>query len=128
MTTIVLAHPNPHCPRFPVFGVYDGEDDRFVFDVREFEEQQKAESDRGRFRNRHPEGLTRRTAVGWRDEDGWGIASASRRRHNLLVIGKAGGWTARLRDFRLHFDYESRPPFVQPGHRWGFLQRTRFSG
>jgi hypothetical protein len=43
MTTIVLAHPNEHCRQFQVFGVYDGEDDRFVFDVREFEEQEKAE-------------------------------------------------------------------------------------
>ena len=43
MTTIVLAHPNQHCPRFQVFGVYDGEDDRFVFDVREFQEPEKAE-------------------------------------------------------------------------------------
>ena len=43
MTTIVLAHPNEHCLRFQVFGVYDGEDDRFVFDVREFEERERAE-------------------------------------------------------------------------------------
>jgi hypothetical protein len=42
MTTIVLAHPNQHCPLFQVFGVYDGEDDRFMFDVREFEEREKA--------------------------------------------------------------------------------------
>ena len=31
MTTIVLAHPNQHCPRFQVFGVCDGDDDRFTF-------------------------------------------------------------------------------------------------
>jgi hypothetical protein len=43
MTTIVLEHPNQHCPRYQVFGVYDGDDDRFVFDVREFDDGQKAE-------------------------------------------------------------------------------------
>ena len=43
MTTIVLAHPNHHCPRFQVFGVYDGDDDRFVFGVNEFEDRDKAE-------------------------------------------------------------------------------------
>jgi hypothetical protein len=31
MTTIVLAHPSQHCPRFQVFGVYNGPDDRFTF-------------------------------------------------------------------------------------------------
>lgn len=34
MTTIVLSHPNQHCARFQVFGVYDGSDDRFVFAVK----------------------------------------------------------------------------------------------
>ena len=29
MTTITLAHPNQHCPRFQVFGDYDGEADHF---------------------------------------------------------------------------------------------------
>jgi|WetSurMetagenome_2_1015567.scaffolds.fasta_scaffold774763_2 hypothetical protein len=43
MTTIVLAHPNQHCPRFQVFGVYDGHDDRFTFAVQEFDERKKAE-------------------------------------------------------------------------------------
>jgi hypothetical protein len=43
MTTIVLAHPNEHCPRSRVFRGCDGDDDRFVFDVREFEEREKAE-------------------------------------------------------------------------------------
>ena len=33
MTTIVLSHPNEQCPRFQVFGVYDGPDDRFIFAV-----------------------------------------------------------------------------------------------
>jgi hypothetical protein len=43
MTTIVLAHPSERWPRFRVFGVYDGEDDRFVFGVRDFDEREKAE-------------------------------------------------------------------------------------
>jgi hypothetical protein len=43
MTTIVLAHPDRHCPAFQVFGVYDGEDDRFVFDVRKFDDGEEAE-------------------------------------------------------------------------------------
>jgi hypothetical protein len=43
MTTIVLSHPNEHCPRFQVFGVYDGPDDRFVFAVREFDDRDQAE-------------------------------------------------------------------------------------
>ena len=43
MTTIVLAHPDQHCPRFQVFGVYDGPDDRFTFAVHEFEDQDRAE-------------------------------------------------------------------------------------
>jgi hypothetical protein len=43
MTTIVLAHPSDRCPRFQVFGVYDGDDDRFVLDVREFDDGEKAE-------------------------------------------------------------------------------------
>ena len=38
-----LAHPNQFCPRFQVFGVYDGDDDRFVFAVQEFDEQERAE-------------------------------------------------------------------------------------
>ena len=43
MTTIVLAHPNKQCPRFQVFGVYDGPDDRFTFAIQEFDEQDRAE-------------------------------------------------------------------------------------
>ncbi len=43
MTTIVLSHPNQHCARFQVFGVYDGSDDRFVFAVKEFDDQHQAE-------------------------------------------------------------------------------------
>ena len=43
MTTIVLAHPNEHCPRFQVFGVYDGPDDRFTFAVQEFDDRDEAE-------------------------------------------------------------------------------------
>ena len=42
MTTIVLGHPNEHCPRFQIFGVYEGQDDRFVFGVRESEDQTAA--------------------------------------------------------------------------------------
>jgi hypothetical protein len=36
-------HPNQHCPRFQVFGVYDGDDDHFVIAVQEFDEQERAE-------------------------------------------------------------------------------------
>ena len=43
MTTIVLAHPNQHCPRFQVFGVYDGPDDRFTFAAQESDNREKAE-------------------------------------------------------------------------------------
>ena len=43
MTTIVLADPNKQCPRFQVFGVYDGPDDRFTFVVQEFDDRDKAE-------------------------------------------------------------------------------------
>lgn len=43
MTTIVLAHPNARCPRFQVFGVYDGPDDRFTFGVQEFNVRDDAE-------------------------------------------------------------------------------------
>ena len=42
MTTIVLAHPNQHCPRLQVFGVYNGNDDRFVFAAQEFDEQEQS--------------------------------------------------------------------------------------
>ncbi len=53
MTTIVLAHPNEHCPRFQVFGVYDGEDDRFTFAVQEFDDQQRAERIAHRLMEQH---------------------------------------------------------------------------
>lgn len=43
MTTIVLAHPNQGCPRFQVFGVYDGPDDRFTFAAQEFDDRERAE-------------------------------------------------------------------------------------
>ena len=43
MTTIVLAHPNERCPRFQVFGIYDGPDDRFTFGLREFDIRDDAE-------------------------------------------------------------------------------------
>jgi hypothetical protein len=42
MTTIVLPHPNPHCPQFQVFGVHDGPNDRFTFDLHEFEDRDLA--------------------------------------------------------------------------------------
>ena len=38
-----LAHPNERCPRFRVFGLYDGPDDRFTFAVQEFDDRDKAE-------------------------------------------------------------------------------------
>jgi hypothetical protein len=43
MTTIVLAHPSERHSRLRVFRVCDGDDDRFVFDVRDFDKQEKAE-------------------------------------------------------------------------------------
>jgi len=43
MTTIVLSHPNQHCRRFQVFGVYDGRDDHFTFAVQEFDVRDQAE-------------------------------------------------------------------------------------
>lgn len=43
MVTIVPAHPNEHSHQFQVFGVYDGKDDRFVFAVQKFDEQDRAE-------------------------------------------------------------------------------------
>ena len=43
MITIVLAHPSQHCPRFQVFGVYVGLDDRFTFAVQGFDDREKAE-------------------------------------------------------------------------------------
>lgn len=43
MTTIVLSHPNQFCPQFQAFGLYDGDDDRFVFAVQKFDEQERAE-------------------------------------------------------------------------------------
>jgi hypothetical protein len=43
MTTTVLAHPNDHCPRFQVFGIYDGPDDRYTFADQEFEVRDDAE-------------------------------------------------------------------------------------
>jgi len=43
MTTIVLAHPDQHCPKFQVFGVYDGPDDRFTLAPEEFDDREKAE-------------------------------------------------------------------------------------
>lgn len=43
MTTIVLAHPDQHCPRFQVFGVYHGPDDGFTFAAEEFDDREKAE-------------------------------------------------------------------------------------
>jgi hypothetical protein len=53
MTTIVLAHPSQHCPRFQVFGVYEGEDDRFVFGVQDFDEQDRAERAAHRMMEKH---------------------------------------------------------------------------
>jgi len=43
MTTIVLDRPNERCPRFQVFGIYDGPDDRFTFAVQECDDRDKAE-------------------------------------------------------------------------------------
>lgn len=45
MTKIVLAHPCDRCPKFQVFGVYDGDNDGHTFGLQEFEpgEQDRAE-------------------------------------------------------------------------------------
>lgn len=43
MTTIVLSHPNECCPRFQVFGVYDGPQECRTFAVQEFDERDEAE-------------------------------------------------------------------------------------
>ena len=43
MTTIVLAHPDQHCPRFQVFGVYDGPGCRSTFAIQEFNGRDDAE-------------------------------------------------------------------------------------
>jgi len=43
MITIVLAHPDQHCPKFQVFGVYVGLDDRFTLAPEEFDNREKAE-------------------------------------------------------------------------------------
>ena len=53
MTTIVLAHPNDRCPRFQVFGVYDGDDDHFVFNLQEFDDREGAERVAGKMMERH---------------------------------------------------------------------------
>lgn len=43
MTTICLSHPKRKHQPFKVWGNYDGPDDRFIFDVREFPTQAAAE-------------------------------------------------------------------------------------
>ena len=43
MTTIVLAHPNEHCPRFQVFGEYEASNEHYVFDVAEISVRDEAE-------------------------------------------------------------------------------------
>ncbi len=53
MTTIVLAHPSKQCPRFQVFGVYQGQDDHFTFAVQEFDEQNRAERVARRMMEQH---------------------------------------------------------------------------
>jgi len=41
--TVVLAHPDQHCPKFQVLGVYVGLDDRFTLAPEEFDDREKAE-------------------------------------------------------------------------------------
>ena len=43
MTTIVLTHPNEHCPTFQVFGVYDGPREHRTFAVQEVAARDEAE-------------------------------------------------------------------------------------
>lgn len=65
----MIAHPNQFCPRFQVFGVYDGDDDRFVFAVQKFDEQERAE----RVARKLMEVHGRIISGGW-----WGEAEVSR--------------------------------------------------
>ena len=43
MTTIVLVHPDEHCPKFQVFGLYGNPNDHRTFAVQEFDERDEAE-------------------------------------------------------------------------------------
>ena len=43
MTTIVLAHPNEHCPKFQAFGVYEAPSVHHVFGVQEISTRDEAE-------------------------------------------------------------------------------------
>ena len=43
MTTIVLAHPNEHCPRFQIFGVYEAPNVHHVFAAAEIGSRDEAE-------------------------------------------------------------------------------------
>lgn len=43
MTTIVLVHPTPACPRFQVFGTYDGPEKHITFATQEFGVRDDAE-------------------------------------------------------------------------------------
>jgi hypothetical protein len=36
LVEITISHPSPRHPNFQVFAAYEGEDDRFVFGLREF--------------------------------------------------------------------------------------------
>ena len=37
MITIVLSKPNDRCPRWQLFGVREDDEERYTFDLREFE-------------------------------------------------------------------------------------------
>ncbi len=43
MTTIVLAHPTEHHPKFQVFAVYDAHDVHRAFGAQEFADRDEAE-------------------------------------------------------------------------------------
>jgi hypothetical protein len=53
MTTIVLAHPSPQCPRFQVFGIHDGPGKHFTFGIQEFDVRDDAERFARRMMDKH---------------------------------------------------------------------------
>ncbi len=53
MTTIHLSWPKTKNGTFQVFGSYAGDDDRFVFDVREFQTREAAEQRARRMMDLH---------------------------------------------------------------------------
>lgn len=46
MTCVTLAHPSARHPRYQVFANYEGEDDRYVFGLKEFAADDRAGAER----------------------------------------------------------------------------------